>query len=501
MYEEYLNHISEDVTEEIKEFVKNEVFGDSEYLFVTRVNKKNQGYCSKCNNEFYIQYAHHNEKDICPKCGANLTIKLSGYGRKSCRNEACFYYFEKSIIDPDVIVCKGYYVTKDYTLDYKKTKEIYELCAIYIFGDKESIMLKSNWGYSWEKRSSIFDFNQGWLAPKMCYCSYESIKKAIKGTRFEYIPYEIFQGHYSIVKLFKEYAKYPWIEQISKIGFEDIVKDKLEGHHMYNCLNYKGKDIYKILKLSRRDVKDIKESGEYISPLFLSLYQLQIKDKSRLTPSEIKYMEHYYGYNYGKLKNILKYTTMKKALRYMKKQHEKYKKNFYSRDSVVTTWSDYIDDCVNLGMDLGAENVLYPKDVHTAHQNTIKQIKIKENREHDLKIQNRLKTLQKYCFQYKNLIIRPAASTKELIDEGAALSHCVATHYIKGYVEGSTDLLVIRKENEPNKPYYTVEVKNNIIRQIHGKNNCLPNEEIEEFIEAFKREKLNNKKSKKKIPA
>ncbi|ASN68341.1 hypothetical protein 10S11_79, partial [uncultured Caudovirales phage] len=371
MYEEYFRHISINICDGIKEFVKEDVFGNSEYLFITNVGSKKKGYCSKCNQEYDVNDLKHNERCICPICGIELTAKSTGYGRKNCLNEACFYYFEKSIMDPNVIVCKGYYVTKDYSLDYRNPKEEYSLEAIYIFENKKATMLKKSWGYDWNIRSSTFDFNQGWLANKMCYCSFESIEKAIQGTSYQYIPYKMFQGHYSMVKLFKEYSKYPWIEQVSKIGFIEIIEDKLAGYSMYNCLNYRGKDIFKILKLSRKDVKEIKKSREHITPLFLGLYQLQVKDKSGLLPTEVTIIENQYGHNYAKLKNILKHTTMKKAFKYMENQYKKYSKKFYGKSDVVITWSDYIDDCIELGMDLKLERVLYPKDIYTAHQNTI----------------------------------------------------------------------------------------------------------------------------------
>lgn len=258
MYEEYTNHVSMHISKEIKQFVKEEVFGNSEYLFVTKKDGINHGHCSKCNHEYDILNAKHNESGFCPICGASLQVKLSRYGRKNCKNEACFYFFEKSIIDPNVIVCKGYYVTKDYTADYKNPKIDYSLCAIYVFEGKRAVMLTNS--YNWEMKSSIFDFNQGSLAPKMCYLSSESIEKAIKGTIYQYIPYKMFEGYYSMVKVFREYTKYPGLEQISKAGFVQIVEAKLKGYHIYNCLNYKGKDMFEMLKLSRGDIKEIKQS-------------------------------------------------------------------------------------------------------------------------------------------------------------------------------------------------------------------------------------------------
>lgn len=393
MFEEYMKHISINISQEVKDFVDNEVFRSSEYLFYKNSNDSQIAYCTKCNHEFTSVDLHHNETGICPICGHTVTAKSLRYKRGKCFNDACFYFFEKSVIDPSVVVCKGYYVSKDYTDDYKNPKEDYMLEAIYIFEEERSRMLKLNYSYfdgaGWNERKSVFDFNQGWLATKMCYCSFDSIEKAIHDTSYQYIPYKMFAEHYSMVKLFEEYQKHPWIEQISKIGFKSIVEAKLDGDYIYNCLNYKGRDIFHILKLTHKDLKEIRKSGEGITPLFLSLYQLQAKDKSGLSPEEVKNIEGEYGAELYRLKNILKYVTMKKALKYMETQYTKYKSNYYAKSQVAITWDDYLADCKRLEMSLKDEHVLFPKNLYINHQNTIRAIKVKENKGLDTKIRKR----------------------------------------------------------------------------------------------------------------
>lgn len=491
-----------EVSEDIKKFVHDDVFGNSEYLFVSKVGNKHSGYCTYCNHGLEIKkVVAHNDWTICPICGAHLQIKLTRYGRKICKNEACFYYFEKSIVDSNVIVCKGYYVSKDYSKDYMEPEFEYSLYAIYIFQDKKAVMLTKNWWYqNWDKRATIYDFNQGWLAPKMCYYSPESLRKAIQGTSFQYMPLELFEGHFSLVKLLMEYAKHPWIEQICKIGFEGIIEEKLKRNCLYDCLNYKGKNVFKILRLNRKEVKEIKQSNVNITPLFLRMYQLQSKDNCGFSPEQVKGIESTYGYYYCTIRKATKYTSMKKAIKYIDKQHEKTKeKYYYSKSDFAVNWSDYIDDCVRLGMNLKDESVLFPKDVYAAHQNTIKQVKLKADEMLNNKIKNRLKILEKYYFEYNGLIIRPALSSNELIEEGKALNHCVGT-YADRYAEGKTNIFVIRKLSNPDKPYYTMEVADNRIKQTRGKNNCAPTEDVKEFIEAFTKAKLE-KKLKVKIPA
>ena len=143
------------------------------------------------------------------------------------------------------------------------------------------------------------------------------------------------------------------------------------------------------------------------------------------------------------------------------------------------------------------ENNLYPRDLFKAHDNTMKQVKIKQNEMLDMKIAERLEKLNNYYFEYKGLVIRPAVNTLELIEEGKKQDICIGG-YGERYAEGRTNLFLIRKIGEADKPYYAVEINNNNkIIQVRGKRNIAANEEVEEFIKQFEKNILN--KSNKKV--
>ncbi|MGG4462627.1 PcfJ domain-containing protein, partial [Micromonospora provocatoris] len=64
------------------------------------------------------------------------------------------------------------------------------------------------------------------------------------------------------------------------------------------------------------------------------------------------------------------------------------------------------------------------------------------------------------------------------------------------YANGATNIFVIRKRNKPNTPFFTVEIKNDVIHQNRGKRNCLPTKEVEAFIKQFEHVRLSSKKNK-----
>lgn len=91
-----------------------------------------------------------------------------------------------------------------------------------------------------------------------------------------------------------------------------------------------------------------------------------------------------------------------------------------------------------------------------------------------------------FSIKGKGLILVVPKDGSELKREGEALHHCVGT-YIDKVAKGETNIFFVRKEKEPDKPYYTLEFKNNKIVQCRGSHNCGMTPEVEAFVKAFER--------------
>ena len=256
----------------------------------------------------------------------------------------------------------------------------------------------------------------------------------------------------------------------------------------------------KVLKLSKQEIKAIRDLKISVSYYALYLYHQSKKDRSNLDLKEAVHLSHLIeSYREDDLKALQNYTTMRKIYSYIKKQYANKNRKHYSYASqVIGTWKDYIADCKKLEMDITQESILFPTYLYKAHQETIKRIKYMEDQELNKLIDQRMKALNKYSFEYKGLFIRPVVSTKELIDEGNALTHCVGG-YAKRYANGETNILVIRKTSQPDKPFYTVEIKNDAIWQARGLKNCSPTKDVQAFIDAFTKAKLTKKTRGRKV--
>ncbi|MHB1651409.1 MAG: PcfJ domain-containing protein [Desulfitobacteriaceae bacterium] len=521
-FHDFSAHFPSQVSKEIVDYARDVAFKWSRYIFTRKVGNKQYGYCTHCGKEYETGGGlKHNDKVLCLKCGSECKVKASGRGRKKMIDEAYFVWYEKSLINPQAIVARGIYLVRDYSDDYWRVETQFKDIAMYIFEPGNAQMIKRYASYTsrsfydkfygpgrvgpWEKCHSVYTLvNNNTMSNHISNisfsCSHESIKEAVLNTPFSWSGWELYRKDYvDMVKFFDLFAKYPCVEYLTKLGFYDLVDGKLSGYNTSGVINWRGKTLFKVLKINKQELKAIKSQSIHVTFAFLRALRILKTDDSSFTPAEnVKIAETFKGYHIDELRKSLKYGNYRKITHYLLKQSQKHHKNITSESGALTTWRDYIDDCINLEMDLKKESVLFPGDLYTAHQNTIRQLKMKADESLNKQIASRLKSLEKFRFESDGLFIRPAANSLELFDEGKILDHCVYRNYAEKYAKGETNIFFIRREEEPDKPFYTVEIIGNFIIQARGYKNFDPTEEVQWFIEAFTKAKLNRKRTRNK---
>lgn len=143
---------------------------------------------------------------------------------------------------------------------------------------------------------------------------------------------------------------------------------------------------------------------------------------------------------------------------------------------------DYWDMSWRLGRDVEDPSVRYPRDLIAAHDRADELVKQKELDARSDLFRIRRRALRKYSFLADGLLIRPAASQRELTEEGNALHHCVGT-YGEKHATGSTAIFFIRRANRPKESWYTLQLdeKTLTVVQNRGKHNCARTPEVQAF--------------------
>ena len=149
------------------------------------------------------------------------------------------------------------------------------------------------------------------------------------------------------------------------------------------------------------------------------------------------------------------------------------------------------------GYDLTDEHVRFPKDLLRAHDRVAEERRIREEAqqardraEKNKKLQEafakQMEALAPLAWKHGGILIRPCGAPEELDTEGKTLSHCVATYKDK-HAGGKTAIFFLRRATEPDKPWYTLELKLDdfTVIQNRGKCNCGRTKAVEAFEAAW----------------
>jgi DNA-directed RNA polymerase subunit RPC12/RpoP len=333
---EYLDHFPQQISSDIKNYATDEIFKFSRYLFTRREGKRQYAYCTHCHTESTSESLKHNTHADCPNCGSKCIVKASGVGRKRLIDEAYFVYYEKSIINPNAMIAMGIYAVRDYRENYHCVETKYLTKGFYLFVPGRGLMIKRGGFYSaydgkmyaggFKTCSTVYSmFPQvqynGWGGLRDIATGYsrDSIAKAVKGTQYQYSTWESYAGD-DMVKFFDLYSKYPSVEYLTKLGLGELVEAKLIGNNTYGAINWRGKSLLKVLRLSKSDIKGLTSSQYKCDPLFLRLLQIAKKDRSDLSYAEIASIRKRFALSYLDLQILFKYTNLRKISLYVAKQ-------------------------------------------------------------------------------------------------------------------------------------------------------------------------------------
>jgi len=175
------------------------------------------------------------------------------------------------------------------------------------------------------------------------------------------------------------------------------------------------------------------------------------------------------------------------ASRYLQKQKAKDKR------ADTTILFDYWNIAGQIGEDLSVPSVRFPPRLMPAHDRAVEGRKWKEEAKRaeermarEELFEERYMALKKLYWRDSDMFIRPVRDEKELVSEGEALSHCVGS-YAKAHATGDKALFVIRRNQYPLIPWFTLELDEEklSVRQNRGHRNSAPPPEVEAFVRGW----------------
>ena len=166
------------------------------------------------------------------------------------------------------------------------------------------------------------------------------------------------------------------------------------------------------------------------------------------------------------LKTMLSHMTLIKAYNYLVRQSDPSDENPMSQ--ALTTYNDYMNMAVRLQMDTSAEQIYKPKNLKKSHAKVIDLLSqeswdksAQEIMKKFPKVDKELPRFLKYEYKGSAYQIVAPRTVADIVREGSLLRHCIHTcdFYFSRYETRETFILFLRKNDNPSKPWYTLEVE------------------------------------------
>jgi hypothetical protein len=479
--------VPEQLPDDLFDWTVNDVLNELQYVYYNR--KSRYAYCTRCQTVIDQRYlmtngAAHNRETTCPHCNGKAVYKCIGRYRKQPLDQIrCFIRFMQRT--PEGIVVRRFEVIRkiEHNNHFEETYVLWywsEVQRVFNNGIKcvryrgqtqydgkvhwfesrfESFAMKSFMGnWRWEIEA---DYRRNLL-------------EVVEGTWLQYAGLSRSLGEFGA-----------WtrpIEQLMKGGMGYLAKDML-GHQTAG-LNLNAKTVHEFLRVPKECVAMVRKLDPDIHELAAIKRMIKFGIKN-MTRDDVEFTNRYW--------EIYKAATKITEIDFQTYMNHFRKHRVVGNNGNASLYIDYLRMCKEMGYDLTDRSVLFPKDVSEAHDREAVRLKVKKNEKVSIAIQQRYQVDKKrFATESGGFIIRPPQDMNELLSEGSKLQHCVGT-YAERVAKKETTILLIRRAETPEDPYFTVEWRDGRLIQCRGKRNCEPPEEVKQFVETWQKVKRLNK--------
>lgn len=493
---------------DLKGFIHREVM--PQYIFYDYQRKApGHAYCTACRHEVRIAAAKHNTSGLCPRCKKKITFKCRGRRGRIFDRETV-QVLQKAEGNGLVLrIIKVYRSFAD--SDIPNHFEIWENARQFITLSSSGQCSVDAYYYHYKAGYDLTPWCNGYrpvfdrwkynFTADMSGVLYQrNLSDTLKDTPWAYSQLEAFSGIASfsgVATFLSAYIKRPKIEHLIKMKLYRLVSGIIYGGYSYSALqaiNFNGENMRAILGIDRPYFPLLRELDPSIDQLHLIRQLLQADHKP--STEQIKWFIASKISNANAAKELLAHMSVHKLQCYVEQQFAPEDEaalkrvDYYKMNTLITDYHDYLCMCKELQYDVKNSFILFPRELKAAHDSVAKTLKDKRTAEHEKAIAGSFDEWQKrYQYQSKELMMIPPHSAKEIVDEGAALHHCVRL-YVKNVAEKKSVILFVRSVDEPDKSLCTVEVKDGQVTQARGFDNEEPPAQITAFIEQWKQRVL-----------
>lgn len=532
-----------EIPDEFKNWVSESAMSFSRYLIYSARSKDEALVrCTHCNGVTLVDRTkirlRNNEKGTCPLCGSLVTIKA--------RVRMPAHIWDKrivSFIEPreEGFLWRYFRAYREVKPDGKTEDWLNEDVRTFYKFAPNGTPCTSSYEYREYKQTGIVRWctDEGYRARSYCTLYPGNLPEAWKDTPMKYSALEILSENNPTIqmnytKAIDRYREFPQLEWFIKMGLYKLATHLINEYHdgafgydSRNCvrgLRKNGKTIFEILGLTKENTRVLQSIDGNIDEL--RLLQEAQSSGYNLKAEELERFYKLFGCNTTLIRKENRKSTIHKICRYIEREGVNYRvgergqcwRYSYMQhkerpdireerlQNCAKDWLDYLNWCKELKYDLSNMFFYFPKNFKKVHDRTAAEYQalqdkraVEEKRREEERIKREAEITKKlleemlkenagidnaFLIKGKGLILRVPRDAQEIKNEGAALHHCVGT-YVDRVAKGQTHIFFVRRKEEPDTPYFTMEYNNGRVIQCRGSHNCGMPPSVKAFVNAF----------------
>jgi DNA-directed RNA polymerase subunit RPC12/RpoP len=491
-----------DLPKDWVKWVYDSAYFHAQYMMYHPGDKENSAWCSACGfNVKLKKRVRHQEHVRCPKCGKKV-LALSWNKQKTISDRK----------EPGILQERkdGGYVLRVFASGIIRRKEtdwklsesesyIHEKYRVFLDRSfrQETIYEYTVWKTRYEHdeerwcygSDAAYGYGYYYKNSDDCILYYRNLARLRKGTCLQYVPLEkLFkknEGCYgSVVKMLSNLKSMPQLEYLIKTGLYRLAWDLAKEGNRGNLLDTDKKNLLKALGVDRQELDmAIKMNASFLQ--FKTLKAISAAGY-RLNSRQVEWYSREFGAEMTK--RMLAYGHPVKMMNYISRLTEQ---GIRPGDYV-----DYLEEVKVLRLER-TEDVLFPKNFQSMHERLSEQRRDMEEevrkatiRKKDRMLREMLPELIKLYTGTKAegdfVMILPTCK-EDFAKEGQNNHNCVNNYYDK-MLEGKCVILFLRKKEDTQSSFCTVEMDGARIVQCRAIRNSVPPLEVTEFMERYAKE-------------
>ena len=466
-------------------------------FYIKEKRGKYRAYCGACGERVELSHARSARVIECPDCAKAVVLKSgmknpNGYGFW----KACAYieripegWMQRLFIARKYIEFRGEKISAHYSFDEEERDVLLSgKGGESYFRFHENSMSTGSWIAGPGREHGM-----GWTGWRICQLGLKTyptgLEDLFRGSRYAYsaIAEAVRLADVNPFDYLYDYEREPKLEMISKLGLAGLLQE-------YCCEKGWG---FEDARDRIRRIKNLKDLGidsmdELENCRGMGIYDLIARKEIKrwdidwsVYPIALEFIKTLNGRSGEDFS--FTFISRERLFKYYLTQQSFYGMTDFIKDYI----DDYIPDCIALGLNLKDMAICAPKNLKTAHRWSANEVKVQKTQVYDAMIEAIYTALHPLVEwrDDKFEIVMPKTS-REIVEEGARQNHCVG-RYCERVAHGESVILFVRRIEEPEKEFYTLEIKKDMKRcdvvQCRGYGNAAMTDEIQGFLEKYKR--------------